>query len=295
MRTFLKVCEAGSIAAAARELSLSAPAVSKQLAALETALSVGLLERTTRRMALTPAGLAYRDHALKMLRYLDERESRCLSRMRGEPTGILRVVAARFLAERFLLPHLHEFIERYPGIELDIELAERFPDLEQDRADLIFGMSMAGSAGLVRRSIGRTAYWLAASPDYVRRHDWPQRPDDLCDHRMIAHSMRRTGDMLLFKGGQSVEMRSALRLNDTAAMIEAARAGVGIAALHHYMISDLVTRGELLRLLPEWERPAVSIDLFYRKSGRLLPTLRRFVDFAVEKCRLPALAAPGPS
>lgn len=288
MRTFLVLCDAGSIAGAARRLGLSAPAVSKQLAALEGSLEVSLLERSTRRMVLTPAGQLFRRHATETLRLLDERESRCLSLMRGEPSGTLRVVAARWLGETCLVPRLDDFLKACPGVELQLELAERFPDMEREEIDLIFGMSMPGSNGMVRRTLGMTAYWLCAAPDYLARHGVPETPDQLAGHRLIGHSERPMEPVLL-RDGRQVEMRPMLRLNDTKAMITAARQGLGIAWLHHYMVCEAVAGGELCRLLSDWERPPLDLSLFYRASGRGLPSLRHFIDFAVAACQLPAL------
>ncbi|MDR2310087.1 MAG: LysR family transcriptional regulator [Brucellaceae bacterium] len=286
MQVFLDIAEAGSIAAAAKKLGLTAPAVSKQLAMLENQLELGLIERTTRRMQLTPAGRIFKDYAAETLRLLSERESRYLSEMRGEPSGTLRVVAARPLAIQFLLPHLHEFTSRFPHITLDLELAERFPDIEQENIDLIFGMTMQGTAGLIQRSIGKTAYWLCAAPSYLERHGHPQQPDDLSEHYLIAHTMRRHPNRLTLRDHQEVAMRTVLRLNDTSAMRQAAYQGTGIVSLHHYMVEDMIRSGELIRLLPDYELPAVPVHLFYRKSGRILPALRHFIDFAVKICRI---------
>ncbi|AFT70583.1 Putative transcriptional regulator [Alloalcanivorax dieselolei B5] len=289
MSTFLSVCDNGSIAAAARALGLSAPAVSKQLSALEQSLEVVLLERTTRRMVLTPAGRIFQEHAVATLRLLDDGERNCLSQIKGEPSGTLRVVAARWLTKTFLVPHLDEFVRRYPAIDLELELAERFPDLEQENVDLIFAMSMAGSNGMVRRSLGKTAYWLCASPDYIERHGMPETPEQLAEHRLITHAMRHPPDRVWLWGSRQVVMRPALRLNDTEAMIEAVKQGLGLAWLHHYMVLEAIEAGHLCRLRSEWEQPPIDVALFYRASGRALPALRHFIDFAVSHCRLPPL------
>lgn len=289
MRTFLAVCDGGSIAAAGRALSVSAAAVSKQISALERSLETTLLERTTRRLVLTPAGVLFRDHAIRTLRLLETSESEYLSRIRDEPSGVLRVVAARWLAEYALVPKLGAFLGRYPGIDLELELAERFPDMEQENVDLIFGMSMTGSNGLVRRSLGRTAYWLCAAPDYLERHGVPRTPDQLGDHRLITH-LTRPQQQSFLRDGRRLMMRSPLRLNDTGAIISAVRQGLGLAWLHHYMVCDQIETGRLCRVMPEWERPPMTVDLFYRSSGRGLPALRHFIDFAVDACRLPPLS-----
>lgn len=286
MQLFLEITEAGSIAAAAKKLGISAPAVSKQLTMLENQLDIGLIERTTRRMHLTPAGRIFGDYASETLRLMSERESYCLSEMRGEPSGTLRVIAARPLATQFLLPHLHNFTCRFPHITLDLELAERFPDIEQENIDLIFGMTMQGTSGLIQRSIGKTAYWLCASPAYLAHHGHPETPEDLAKHFLITHSMRRNPNRLVFNSGYEISMRTILRLNDTTAMREAACNATGLVSLHHYMVEDLIRTSHLIRLLPDYELPPVPVHLFYRKSGRILPALRQFIDFSVKFCRI---------
>ncbi len=289
MQIFLDIAEAGSIAAAAKKRGLSAPAISKQLSQLESQLKTGLIERTTRHMQLTPAGRIFRDYAAETLKLLFDRENHCLTQMRGEPSGTLRVIAARPLAQQFLLPHLHHFTEKFPHIRLDLELAERFPDIEQENTDLIFGMTMQANAGLMQRSLGQTAYWLCASPDYLDRYGVPETPEDLAGHRLITHKMRYMPSRLIFKNNLEIAMQIALQLNDTMAMREAACNTIGLVSLHHYMVEEQIRSGQLIRLLPAYELPPQPVCLFYRKSGHMLPSLRHFIDFAVKFCHISPL------
>lgn len=289
LKMFLLVVDCGSLAAAARTMGISAAAVSKQLHVLEARAGSALLARTTRHLSLTPAGMVLQDYARSALRSWEEQENACLSQIRGAPTGILRVVAARVLGQRLLVPSLARFIDRYPAVELDIDFAEHFPEMDRDPVDLVFGMSQQAAPGLKRRSIGRTSYWLCAAPAYLERHGSPANPDALAAHRLIAHSGRQPPNELVLKDGWRRPMKAALVLDDSTAMLDAARQGIGLVSLHRYMVEEDVLAGRLIRLLPRWERTQVSVDILYRNTGKVPAALRGLIDHIAEHCRLDRL------
>lgn len=165
------------------------------------------------------------------------------------------------------------------ALEIKIELAERFPDLQKENIDLIFGMAMPESLDLVRKRVATTRYVLCASPDYVKKNQLPKTPHDLRAHRYIAHSMRRPDDVVLFKDNQEIVVQPVLRINDSQALRECAIQGMGIVQLHDYMVLDTLQDGRLVELLKEFQQPQQPIYLYYRQSRYLQPKIRHFIDF----------------
>jgi len=275
--TFIKVVEEQGFAAAARVLNISAAAVSKQISALEKSLGVELLRRTTRHLQLTELGQQYYAQCKQAIKQLEEIETSIIWG-KSQPSGSLRITSNRYFADNFILPRLKEFLSQYPQITLHLELAERFPDLLQEEIDILFGVSMQGSADLMCRKVANTRYVLCASPDYLAKYGTPRLPDDLKNHRYITHSMRKPGDVLSF-AEHKVHLEPQLWLNDAKAMLTSALQGVGIVKLHEYMVKEALAKGELIELLAEYSEPDLPVYLYYQPSRYLLPKIRCFIDF----------------
>ena len=199
LQTFVKVVEENSFTAAARHLRISNVAVTKQINALEDELGVQLLVRTTRKLSLTEAGRVCFEHAKILSNNLQEMEG-LFSEMRSEPVEI-KVGCSPYLAETFLVPHLHEFLTLYPKISLTLEIYERIVELAKEGVDINIGHNLAyisRDAQDIVRSIGSTRYILCASPAYLEKFGIPKKPKDLLKHRYITHSMRRPDNVLEF-------------------------------------------------------------------------------------------------
>jgi DNA-binding transcriptional LysR family regulator len=276
--TFIAVVEQNSFAGAARLQGVSTAAVSRQVSRLEAELRTQLLHRTTRRVTLTEIGAQYYQQCKKALSELMEAE-RSISASRSVATGTLSITSSRYFALQYLLPRLPEFMARNPALEIKIELAERFPDLEKENIDLIFGMSVPGSPELIRKRVATTRYVLCASPDYLKKQKAPKVPEDLRRHRYITHSMRQPDNAVNFKNNQKIMVNPVLRINDSQALRECAIQGMGIVHLHDYIVLDALQDGVLIELLKEFQEPRQSVYLYYQQSRYLQPKIRHFIDF----------------
>lgn len=280
--TFIAVVEENGFAAAARKKAVSTAAISRQITGLEKDLGVQLLKRTTRKIALTRVGEDYFQQCKKVLRELHDAESSIL-KSKNEATGELHVMANRYFAITHIVPKLAEFMRLNPKLHINFQLAERFPNLEKEGIDILFGVSIEGSDDLVRRKVASTRYVLCASPEYFKKYGIPKNPADLIKHRYITHNIRKPDNVIGFKGDKEVHVDPILRLNDTYAMKECALRGIGIVNLHDYMVMEDIRKGELVEILGEYQEPQKNVYLYYQQSRYLQPKIRKFIDFYMLK------------
>ncbi len=198
LATFIQVAENSSFAKTARSMKLSTAAVSKQIGLLEDSLGVQLLHRSTRRVELSEIGQIYYEHCKRIMSELSEADA-AISKTHQEPFGELKVTSGRHFGERYIVPHLADFIKSYPKVRINLELAERIPDLEKEGVDILIGMSLPGPPDSIQRVIEKTRYVLSASPAYLKKFGIPKKPEDLIEHRYITHSMRHPDDVIFFK------------------------------------------------------------------------------------------------
>jgi DNA-binding transcriptional LysR family regulator len=282
IETFVLTADLGSLAAAARKLGISSAAVSKQLTRLEEELGLQLLMRSTRRLELTEVGINY---CHQCRRILDEVEaaSALISQVKVLPSGVLRVVSGRHFANAYIVPHMKEFLLKYPKIELNLELAERVPDLNLESIDVLIGMSISASGDDIQKRIATTAYTFCASLDYLEQFGIPKKPGDLKKHRYITHSMRKPDNELIFRGNERITLSPYIRVNDTQAMLNFALEGLGIVMLHHYVVKEHIERGALQELLTSYISMEVPIYVAYPQRRFISSKVRCFIDFVLEK------------
>lgn len=282
MDTFIKVIDSNSFSLAAKSLKISSAAVSKQISALEEELGVKLLNRTTRSLILTEAGRIYYDYCQKLLNMVREADS-LVSHMRVEPSGHLHVISGRHFAETFIIPHLKEFMTQYPKVTINLELAERVPDISKENIDIVFGMSIHGPPDAIQKKIAMTRYVICASPQYLKKNGTPLTPKELLKHHYIAHSMRKPDNLITFKNGQQIYLNPILKLNDTEAMLQCALDGIGIVRLHDYMVEQAIANGKLVELLKKYSEPELPIFYYYQQSRYVHSKIRLFLDFIIDK------------
>lgn len=277
--TFITVIEENSFVGAAKKLGVSKAAVSRQVSNLEADLGAQLLQRTTRQISLTEIGLQYFQQCKKILSELQETED-AITSSNHEATGKLNITSSRYFAEEYLIPRLPEFMAQNPKLRIRFELAERFPDLAQEKIDILFGVSLEGPAELVRRRVATTRYVLCASPKYFKKFGTPKTPAELSKHRYITHSMRKSDHMLTFEDNKEVYVEPILWLNDSRAMLECAIKGMGIVKLHDYMVAAALKNKQLVEIFSK-NSEQQSVYLYYQQSKYLQPKIRRFIDFYV--------------
>ncbi|HEV8052422.1 MAG TPA: LysR family transcriptional regulator [Parachlamydiaceae bacterium] len=282
METFVLTSELGSLAAAGRKLGISAAAISKQLTRLEEELGLQLLVRSTRRIELTEVG---KNYCLQCRRVLEEVEvaSALVSQVKSVPQGPLKVVSARYFASAYIVPHMKEFLLKYPEIELNLELAERIPDLNAEGIDVLIGMSISATGDAIQKRIGTTRYLLSASPAYLKKFGVPKKPEDLKKHQYITHSMRQPENELVFDDKEIVTVMPFIKVNDVQTMIDFALDGLGIIKLHHYAVKEQLKHGTLQEVLPAHNQLQIPLYVAYPQRRYISSKVRCFIDFIIEK------------
>ncbi len=275
---FIAVVEKNSFVAAAKKCGISTAAVSRKISHLEFEFKTKLLHRTTRKISLTEIGAQYYQQCKKLIKELIEAESAIMGNQ-SELTGILNITSSRYFAIRHLIPKLPGFMALYPQLKIKLELAERFPDLDKEEVDLIFGVSVEGPEKLVRKRVATTHYVRCASPQYLKEYGTPKIPADLSQHRYIAHTMRVSNNVEKFKGNKEIYVKPILFLNDSRAMRECAIQHMGIVKLHDYVVNHALQDGRLVEILSEYREARQSVYLYYQQSRYLQPKIRKFIDF----------------
>ncbi|MGK9236368.1 LysR family transcriptional regulator [Inquilinus limosus] len=292
MATFVRVVELGSLSAAARDLGLTQPAVSQQVAALERRLGVRLLNRSTRRLALTEAGERYHAQARRILEAVAEAED-SLTETPDALTGSLRVHAPAGLGQAHLAPILIGFQQRHPGLTAELIADDRYADLIGEGVDVAIRLGDLTSPGLVARRLATLRRILVAAPDYVAAHGSPETPEALARHPHVRFSWAAAGDAVPLigpDGSLEVRVRSRFLANNAFVLIEAIRAGIGVGGAQLPLVQALLDRGELVRVMRGYAYAPLEVHAVY-PSGRFVPRrVRAFVDhLAAELPGIPGL------
>lgn len=276
--SFIQIVESNGFAAAARQQGISTAAVSRQMAKLEKSLGTQLLQRTTRQITLTEIGEQYYRHCKHAFSEIAEASAVVAGNML-EPSGTLKVTCSRYFAIKYIIPRLPEFRMLYPKVFINLELAERFPNLSKENIDILFGVSLEGPPELVRKRVMTTRYVLCASPGYLKKYGTPQKPTDLSRHRYITHSMRKPANVIKFKNDKEVYVEPILCLNDSLAMRECSMNDMGIVKLHDYMVNEALENNQLVEILSKYKESPITVYLYYQPSRYLQPKIRKFIDF----------------
>lgn len=284
LQVFRQVAELNSFAEAGRRLGLSAPAVSKNIAELEAHLGVRLINRTTRRMALTGEGRLYLDHVARGLDALAEAET-ALSSTRTAPRGTLRVSAPMTLTLTRLSEALPGFLARYPDLRLDLHLDDRRVDIVREGFDLALrGSDNLEDSSLIARRLAAMPHVLCAAPSYFAAHGRPAVPCDLKNLECIRFSLSGHADMWEFsKGGQTQRIAVAGRysVSSSLAVRDALRAGFGVSLIPHPYVEQDLKAGRLVTALDGWTTVETTLYAVYPSRQHLAPRIRVFLDFLV--------------
>ncbi|MBA2369660.1 MAG: LysR family transcriptional regulator [Candidatus Protochlamydia sp.] len=208
-----------------------------------------------------------------------------ISQVKAAPYGIFKIVSGRHFATSYILPHMSEFLSKYPNIELNLELAERVPDLNVEAIDVLIGMSISATGDAIQKRIATTSYSFCASPNYLKLFGTPKKPVDLKNHRYITHSMRKPDNELLFRDKEVITIKPYIRVNDTQTMLNFALDGLGIVKLHHYVVKEHLERGTLQELLSAYSNSEIPIYVAYPQRRYIPSKTRCFIDFIVEKIK----------
>jgi DNA-binding transcriptional LysR family regulator len=281
MRVFARVAQRGGFAVAARELHLSAAAVSKHVAALEERVGARLINRTTRSLCLTEAGTVYLERCLECLQAFDDADA-SVSEISRAPRGLLRMAAPVEFGNVHVPPLIAAFCARYPQITIDLQLSNRMVDLVEQGIDLALRFAPSLDAGYVARHLATTrgAFW--ASPEYLRIHGRPKKPEDLQQHRLLLFSEPAPLDEMLFVRGNKkvrLKLRPAMLSNGGQALMEAACLSVGIVFAPSMLAGVAWSAGRLQPLLHDWTTYTGRLYACYPHRRHLSEKVRALLEF----------------
>jgi DNA-binding transcriptional LysR family regulator len=282
---FAKVVEIRTFAGAAAELKLSKATVSKAVSRLERRLGARLINRTSRRFALTDAGrqLAGRAEHILSEGQAAEDTARAQATM---PHGLVRLAAPMSFGLLHIAPLLPEFLAAFPDVSVDLHLSDAHVDLIGEGFDAAVRIAVLGDSSLVARRLCEMPRYLVGSPTYLRRHGRPKHPLQLADHRCIGYSHATVAEPWRFtKEGKSANVRPSgpLRVNNGDAMLPALVAGTGLGILPEFILREALNAGRLERLLPDWSLPLGAVH-WVTPSGGLRPKRVGVLgDFLVSK------------
>lgn len=286
LRALRRVVELGSFTAAGDALGVSHTIVSRQVRQLESHLGAQLLNRTTRRFALTDAGRDYYEACRHILDALDDAD-RAVGHHQARPSGTLRINAPMAFGTLELAQWLPRFFARYPELNVDLVCNDRVVDLIEEGFDVALRLTRAlPDSTLVARRLAHSPVLTVASPDYLRRHGAPQTPDELADHNCLRYTLaERPSDWTFISpdgASHTVRVQGNLQANTSVALRAAALAGLGIASGASFIVGDDVRRGDLVPVLPDYPMRPRELYALYPHNRHLSPKVRAFIDFATE-------------
>jgi LysR family transcriptional activator of dmlA len=284
MEFFCLLVRVGSLSAAARELDITTPAVSKRLTQMEARLGVRLLNRTTRRMGLTPEGEVYLAHARRILADIGDMEQ-LVSNSFADPKGLLRVNATLGFGRSHIAPLISDFAKRFPDVRVQLQLTVDPPPLTDDAFDVCIRFGELPDARMIARRIAPNRRLICAAPDYLNKKGMPQVPHELAQHNCIAI---RQGDEAYgiwhLTSGQrteTVKVRGTLSTNDGEIAVNWALAGHGLIIRAEWDIAKYIASGRLRQVLANWQTPQADIYAVYPQRHQTAARVRAFVDFMV--------------
>jgi LysR family transcriptional regulator for bpeEF and oprC len=281
MQTFVRIVEAHSFTRAAESLNLPRAALTATMQKLERHLGAQLLQRTTRRLSLTPEGERYYQQCLAILAAIDAAEAGFLGAADQRLHGNLRIDLPGALGRAVVLPRIAEFRARYPDLNLTISLSDRLVDLTAEGIDCALRVGTLQDSALVARRIGLMRFAIAAAPSYLARHGVPASFDQLAAHEAVVHFSGRTGrafewDLEQGSGVDKVAMRGGVAVNDAEANLLCALQGLGLAQLGWYQLRSHLERGALVEVLPGVTPTPMPVSLLYPRGRMASPRLQAF-------------------
>jgi DNA-binding transcriptional LysR family regulator len=287
LKVFVAVGEEQSFAAAARRLSLSPPAVTRAVGALEQELGVKLLQRTTRIVRLTETGARYLLDCKRVLSDLEDADQ-AASGAQAEVRGLLAITASVLFGRAFVAPLLHAFLKRHEKIDLRALFVDRVLDLIEEGLDVAVRIAHLSDASFTAIRVGAVRNVVCASPAFLKRHGVPRTPDDLKELSAFCFSGDRSPPAWSFQVGKralSVRPRARLVVNSPEIAMQGAVAGEGVTRVLSYQAASELKAGRLRVILSEFEPEPLPIHVIHREGKRAAARVRAFVDFAVSELR----------
>ncbi len=284
MRVFVNVAQTESFAKTARQMHMSAPAVTRIVAALEDLVGARLLVRTTRSVKTTEAGAHYLADCRRILGDIAEAEAAAAGHY-SEPSGTLAITAPILFGQLYVLPIVTDYLDAYPGMHARTLFIDRQVNIVEEGLDVAVRIGHLADSGLTAVRVGAVRHVICAAPDYLEKRGTPTTPADLKDHRIVASNSSWASPEWRFAGGQRIGIDPVLMCNTNQAVIDAARSGWGLTRVLHYQVGPALQEGALQVVLEEFEEPPLPIHLVYPQGRQAPAKVRAFVDMAVERLR----------
>lgn len=283
---FSTLASAASLSAAAREMGVTTPAVSKHLAQMESRIGVLLVNRSTRRMSLTPEGELYLQHARRILSEIDGM-GELLGVSKAKPQGLLRVNATLGFGRSHVAPMISSFVRLHPDVQVQLQLSVSPPPVTDDLYDVCVRFGAPPDGRVIAKNIGANRRLLCAAPAYLARHGVPTVPNDLAHHNCIGirQGEEAYGVWRLARGegrntrSEAVKTRGNLTTNDGEIAVNWALDGHGILMRAEWDIARYLGSGRLVQVLPQYFTPDADIYAVYPQRHQLAARVRAFVDF----------------
>jgi len=281
METYIRVVEAGSFSAAAKQLNLGQPAISKTIARLEERLGIRLLLRSTRGLMTTDAGQRFFEHAKRAVVEADEAEQAVRDSSAGL-SGTLRISAPITFARLHVLPALKTFLDQHPQLDIDLVLGDSNIDLIVEGMDVALRMGVLRDSSMTARRIAQSPRKVIATPEYFSRAGIPKTPEMLNQHQAIVYSQGGGGESWTFRQKEQaidVVLTGRVRVSAAEGMRTSVLTGLGLAVASEWMFSPELTEGKLQVVLTDWTLPPVDLWAVF-PTGRLVSAkARAFVAF----------------
>ena len=287
IRAFARVVEAGSFTRAADSLDMPNATLSKLVQELEAHLGVRLLQRTTRRVTVTPEGRDYYEKAMRVVRDLEDIDT-SFDVARGKPRGLLRIDVGGSTARDVLIPALPDFLTRYPDIHIDLGVSDRPVDLISDNVDCVIRGGPLDNSSLIARSIGYAELITVATPGYLKAFGTPAYPEELKNgHRLVSYMSSQNGRAFPFhfeRNGEKTEIKVEHRIgvNESNAHLAAGLVGLGIIQTFSYSAGPALREGRLVEILRAWRPAPYPFHVVYPQNRHVTHRLRVFIDWLRE-------------
>ncbi|MEO8488685.1 LysR family transcriptional regulator [Pseudomonas sp.] len=284
MRLFCQVMESGSFTAAAEQLGLSKQFVSRRLIQLEDRLGVRLLNRSTRRLDVTPLGQSYYESALRLLSEVEQVEQG-IAGQNSEPRGTIRLSAPLSFAMAHLGCLLPAFLQRHPHVSVEVDLSDRPVDLIGEGYDLVLRIGTLEDSTLIARRIASVQRVYCASPEYLALRGTPRQPEDLADHDCLPYGHgRQVQWRFLTKGKQqSVNVSGRMRVNNGELLRDTAIAGLGVTYLPTFIVAEALKDGRLVTVLEDFAPEALTLSAVYPQHRQSSRPVQALVEFLRER------------
>ena len=294
LRVFVRTAYLGSLSRAAQELGLSQPSASRILATLERDIGAVLLQRTTRAMTLTEAGIDYLARVEPLLAALEEADH--AARGTGELRGVLRVALSSSFGVREVIPRLPAFLDRHPGLKVDLGVNDRYQDLITEGVNIALRLGPLADSSAIVRKLGQSPRIVSASPQYLARHGIPRTPEDLQAHAVIIGPGGFGPNAWVFtRDGRRVAIRVHGRVTTAAneAATAAAVAGIGITVTSLWGCRAELLQGSLVQILADWSLEPVELHAVFAAGRAATPAARAFADYLGAELKQAALIGIG--